>query len=906
MFMRKNLLIIIVSCCLLSLSFPSMAQNIALRKFVQNTYDFNAVFPQEKVYLQLDNTGYFQGETIWFKAYVVKASSLTKSTSGVLHVELVSPSGTVLQQQNLKVMYGQCDGAFDLVDMATKQAREMRGAVNYPSGYYEIRAYTLNMLNFSENALFSRVVPVFAKPSKEGAYYEESPVLKEIKSDIEQYRPKKENLKNLNVSFYPEGGNIVMGIPCRVAFKATDYSGLGVDLSGVLKGNSDSVSFNTEHDGMGTFYITPKQKSNTVQFIYDDRRYNFNLPDAIATGYTMSVKNDGKGQIEVSVQGTMPESKDSLGLIVTCRGELYYFKTIAQNRDRQTFVIPASTWPSGVCQLTLFTSYGEILSKRSVFNRIDLKSPTLEFTTDQETYAPYDKVNVKFHLSDSKGVPFADRFCISVRDSRTFGTTYSEDLRTNLLLCSDLKGFINNPGYYFESDDETHLQALDLLMMVQGWERYDWKTMSAGPDEYYEKHRIEEGLTFNGWIINKRGTDVLSGVKVLATVVPDDKKHIDQFKFITDKNGYFGFDLTEFYGNAKLTMLLKKVKNDKLANAKIMLERSMIPSIRPYLNEELLFKSSKVEKKEEDMSNRELDRISDGDFPEILYDNMGVLLDEVDINAKRKYIDYNTFKAFDVTKDTEGEYDKGEYTTDVYGYLMSKGYPIWKDDSIESESSEEEIGGEISAEPISTNEGETAQNILKASDLWKMGSSKLFWYVHDSKRCVYNGIFEDSWTIDMDYVKSIIVYDKPVPASSVFSLTPLLVSGFSRDASESLDVFSSAFVSNGGNYCIVDVLLKEEYERKSKEELLSLNKRITTVQGYSELRGFYSPSYPNGPINGDVDYRRTLYWNPDVVSNKEGNAEIEFYNNTHTRSFSISGCGITASGTPYILNDVFK
>lgn len=904
--MRKNLLVKLVLCFVLFLSFPAIAQNVALKKYVQNIYDFNTFLPQEKVYLQLDNTGYFQGETIWFKAYVVKASSLTKSTSGVLHVELVSPSGVVLQQQKLKVMYGQCDGAFNLVDMGTKQAREMRGAVNYPSGYYEIRAYTLNMLNFSENTIFSRVVPVFTKPSKEGAYYDESPVLKEVKSDIEQYRPKSENLKNLNVSFYPEGGNLVMGIPCRVAFKATDDSGLGVDVSGVLRGTSDSISFHTQHDGMGSFYFTPIQKSNTVQFLYDGKKYNFNLPDAIIVGYTMSVKNDVKGNIEVSVQGTMPESKDSLGLTITCRGELFYFKTLAQSRNRQTIIFPASSWPSGVFQLTLFTSYGEILAKRSVFNKVDLKSPTLEYTTDKEMYSPYDKVNVKFRLSDSKGAPFADRFCISVRDARTFGTTYSEDLRTNLLLCSDLRGYINHPEYYFQSDDEEHQQALDLLMMVQGWERYDWKTMAAGPDEFDEKHRIEEGLTFNGWIIKKNGKDVVSGVKVLASVVPDIKKHVDQFKFITDKNGYFGFNLTEFYGNATLTMILKKVNTDKLANAKIMLERSLNPAIRPYLNEELQFESSQVAKTEEDMSKRELDRISDDEFPEIIYDDMGVLLDEVDINAKRKYIDYNTFKAFDVIKDTEGEYDKGEYTTDVYGYLMSKGYPIWKDDSVEVESSEKDSGDEISAEPISTNEGETAQNILNSSDLWRMGNSKLIWYVHDSKKCMYQGVFEDSWTIDMDYVKSIVVYDKPVPASSVLSLTPLLVSNFSRDASESLDIFSSAFVANGGNYCVVDVLLKEEHEFKSKEELLSLNKRITTVQGYSELRDFYSPSYPNGPINGDVDYRRTLYWNPDVVSNKEGYAEIEFYNNSQTRRFSISGCGITASGTPYILNEVFK
>ena len=104
-------------------------------------------------------------------------------------------------------------------------------------------------------------------------------------------------------------------------------------------------------------------------------------------------------------------------------------------------------------------------------------------------------------------------------------------------------------------------------------------------------------------------------------------------------------------------------------------------------------------------------------------------------------------------------------------------------------------------------------------------------------------------------------------------------------------------------YIFVDVQIKEPGEISKRSELFNINKRVTTVDGYSRPFAFYSPQYPDGPIPGDVDYRRTLYWNPNVVTDSEGNAQVEFYNNSITNHFNISAAGITASGVPYILNE---
>ena len=120
-----------------------------------------------------------------------------------------------------------------------------------------------------------------------------------------------------------------------------------------------------------------------------------------------------------------------------------------------------------------------------------------------------------------------------------------------------------------------------------------------------------------------------------------------------------------------------------------------------------------------------------------------------------------------------------------------------------------------------------------------------------------------------------------------------------------------------GNPCVYDVLSPSEIEGVQKPNLsfpsglyvveIHLypklqspiswfkNTRQTTFEGYSSKIEYYTPQYPNGPIQGDADYRRTLYWNPDVkVSN--GRAEVEFYNNSYTKSLHISAEGITRNG----------
>lgn len=124
-------LLTILTFSLIALS----AHGKELKQWGKNIDNFNKYFPQEKVYLHFDNTGYFRGETIWFKAYVLRDDRNTYTDlSKVLYVELLSPTGDVMSTRKLHIQNGQADRCFKLNCL-------------FYSGFYEIRAYTRYMLN---------------------------------------------------------------------------------------------------------------------------------------------------------------------------------------------------------------------------------------------------------------------------------------------------------------------------------------------------------------------------------------------------------------------------------------------------------------------------------------------------------------------------------------------------------------------------------------------------------------------------------------------------------------------------------------------------------------------------------------------------------------------------------------
>lgn len=454
---------------------------------------------QEKIYVHMDNTCYYKGDNIWYKVYLVRADSLTYSDmSRMAYVELVSPDGIVVERQTLICSPdGYSCGSFALPD-------------SLYSGYYELRAYTRWMLNFGVsrqkytksdgNAFYpreladdfyrlystpySRVFPVYERPAVDGEYQEKY-ILGRSKMRLDQLEKKK-----LQVQFYPEGGHLVAGTRCRVAFEAYNQNGQSVDV----KGSVGRQNVQSEHDGRGVFEIdVPQTGKLTGTFQYDGQTYTFNLPDVESRGASLAL-TAGQSQVDVRLSVRGHESRD-FAAAVLCRGTLRHFQRFTvDDRGEAALHIDKQQLPTGVNDLMIINANGQPVADRLFFvNHNDYANGGITVSNLKDEYAPAEEGTIDLHVP--AGV---NHVSVSVRDGATDDPTYNTGtILSDLLLSSELKGFIPDADYYFQADDDIHRRSLDILMMVQGWRRYDYSVMVGTTPLRYQP---ETGMTVEGHV----------------------------------------------------------------------------------------------------------------------------------------------------------------------------------------------------------------------------------------------------------------------------------------------------------------------------------------------------------------------------------------------------------------------
>ena len=445
---------------------------------------------QEKAYLHLDNNCYFLGDTIWYKAYLVEAGNLRPTAdSRILYVELVDPEGHVVERHRQYIGRPDADhGDFALAD-------------TLHSGYYELRAYTRWMMNFcvterpynrKDRELFynrqmakdffrdygtvwSRVVAVYERPEKAGDYSDRQMMPRPRQRALKPKKP------SLNVKFYPEGGNLIAGTRCRIAFEALNEEGEAVNVTGKMEGQDIRADFM----GRGIFtYDVPEDGKPCATFDYKGTHYRFALPDILQQGLTLHV-DEGN----VTLQGRGLSAKH-LKVAFLTRGMLRFLMEVSLDAKGDcTIRYDRSLFPTGVCDLVVYDENGNVLADRLFFvNHHDYEQRHIAIEGKKSQYQPYEKGDLT--LTPPRDV---STLSVAIRDQRGMEPSYDDGTPlTDLLLTSDLQGFVARPYYYFERDDSLHRARLDVLLMVQGWRRYDFKELSDGkPLRYHPEKNIE-------------------------------------------------------------------------------------------------------------------------------------------------------------------------------------------------------------------------------------------------------------------------------------------------------------------------------------------------------------------------------------------------------------------------------
>ena len=818
--MNRHIPLLFILTCLSAVSvFAQQPATRRLANYANNISRFTKDCPQEKVYLHFDNTGYYAGDTIWFKAYTVTADEVKPTTlSRVLHVELLTPRGEVTDSRKLKIQDGQCHGEFAL-------PKDCKG------GFYEVRAYTRAMLNFGDTHIFSRVFPVYNEPEQAGNYQE-----KEMDSFAgeKKERPEPEKADRVNLHFFPEGGHAVLGIPARVAFRTTGKNGEDINVTGTLyNANHEPVaSLATIHQGMGVFEFTPRAQEYEATVNYEGKEYTIPFKDILAEGYVMNVDNLNPDLMRISVQKSEALPNDTIAVSVTCRGKLCAIEAFVLGKEPYAFRISKEKLPAGCIQVTAFNAAGDILAERLAFNtRKDMFVP-IRVTQDKTSYKPFEEVNLQFDVHDPSGKPLETTFSLAVRDAATSPrTAYQDNILTDLLLSSDVKGYIQDPMQYFTDDSRTTRTKLDLLMMVQGWRRYSWQQM-AGVKPIKIKHFAEEGLTLWGKVQTLVRNKPRANADILFWMKNDELQGEVHGSGHTDGQGNFYCILPDSVDiTGKWSLTLSVSDDGKQKNSQILINRHFSPEKRSYTFFDTYVNDSIDAATDEAQNGNKMAETQ--------------ILQEVEVKKYRIREIMHPDMVFDAEEDINRILDQGgNIPSTVQEYAEYK-YPVLENSN---------------------------------------PSTLILYVISCQKKDVPKFRHIPAAEMDITNVKDLQLYTR----NGVEVLKHL---SYCNPGADSL--ITSVMNANNRYFIVVAQLYDEVYNDTRK------GVRQTYYEGYSPVKECYNLKSSDEAL-GSLNYRRTLYWNPDVKTDAEGKANIRLYNNGTCRKMEISAEGCDGK---YILTD---
>ena len=743
----KNGFIYIASLLLLIISIGASVKEDPLTALLAKLKQIAGTQVQEIVHLHMDKPYYAAGDHIWFKAYVLDEPSLNPSEiSAVLYVELIRHQKAI-KTLKLPLENGMGWGDFLLPDTLAE-------------GNYRIRAYTQWMRNAGEQYFFDKTIAI---GNGLAAKLNEIPPVKKDPSD------------NYQIAFFPEGGRIVQGIPCKIAVKVTQANGLGGAVEGRLDNKSlGEITFNTNHQGIGAFFIIANDTATRVAKITfkNGTEKEYSLPAIQKSGYTLAVlERDEKNKTAQISMSPDLLNKGTLALVGQRNGNIYFVQKVPTDKQVTRMAIPTETLPPGILQLSLFSPDNRpVCEQFTLINDAD-KQLDIQMEGIKPVYT--QRAAVQFTISArQKGLPVSGNFSLSVTNTRI--VKHDPDKETNILSSFLLKGespeYIETPNKYLNRTSKDSSEV-SLLLMTHHWRHLPWE-MLTDKKPVSDQFPTENGISISGTLTN-RGKPVANGKVTLMKSAGG----LEVVSSLSDEQGHFSFDGLSLQDSTKLLIQARTAGDKK--NVKILIDQ--LP-------------------------------------PQLIHINKNWPDEQTDIHHKlNDYIRHsnNFFKE---------QRDKGLLGTAI-----------------------ELKAVEIKAEPI--RESNTARHghpekTLTSKDL-------------DSVTFLSSVLMGN---VRGNYTKYNVILDGiPVSDRSLFFI--------------SMDPAEIDLIEIYSNTILFTSKPPSAYRR------IGYAPGVTTLtpNGFSHSNRFYSPDYDTKK-DDRPDLRSTVYWNPDLKTDENGNITIKYFN----------------------------
>ncbi|MDB5146872.1 MAG: hypothetical protein JWQ57_892 [Mucilaginibacter sp.] len=791
--MKKIALSLLVALCC---SAPVFSQNaklvspaVSLDTVVSRLQSLSADKAIEKAYLHFDKPYYNAGDTLYFKAYVTLGEQHELSKlSGILHVDLISPAGSLLQTMALQLVNGLAVGDFSLSNTLS-------------GGTYRIRAYTKWMLNNGQVNFFDRQININGRAST----INKALAVKTGKAEIQ---------------FFPEGGSFVKGVPTKLAFKAVSINGHGLNVKGAVVDNTNAevTKFESGHLGMGLIFITAEAgKTYKANLTYaDGTKTTVDLPKADNEGITLMVNNDNPDKLAIEINANkayyLKNKNKEIGVIIYSAGSVRSVKAVLDNQVLD-LNLNKKDFKTGIVQVTLFSAQGEPINERLAF----IQNPdllTITPASDKPLYPAQGKVHISVNTRNKNAGPVKSYLSAAVVDAGKVPIAEDDEntILSNLLLTSDLKGAIEQSNYYFANVSNDTRSNLDILMLTQGYRRFEWKQLLSS-DKMYAAYKAESGFDLSGQVKTTSGKPVDGGT---VSLMPQTGGAL--LSQTTGHDGNFTFKSLVYEDKTPFVI------QAKTAEGKNNTSISIYPA--PALTN---IKTGDFIGQVKGLNNEVYNKAAEQ--PVYIADVNGKVLKEVIINDRR--------------------ISDGKLTAEVLGKENLKDHQGSLSNGLQGR-----LNGVVLRDGI--------PYLADKVDPGMQGGPMLM-----------------------------IVDDTAMPEGTS-------IDNYSAAEVENISILKNtdaAIYGVRGANGVMILKMRKRVGGVVADKSISPGLLYFTADGFYKARTFYSPVYESPQQKSDKpDSRSTIYWNPGLITDKDGNVSFDFFNADNKGTYRLVIEGIDEAG----------
>ncbi|MES2809817.1 MAG: hypothetical protein V4619_14395 [Bacteroidota bacterium] len=697
--------------------------------------------------------------------------------------------------------------------------------------------------NIKTDALGSASIKIdnAAKANLNGAYIRAT-IESADKYAVTRDFPIKAEKAQSDVQFFPESGGLVNGIASRVGFKAIGVDGLGISIKGTVIDDTgtEAAQISTLHAGMGSFILKPQEgKSYSAKITFPDgTAKTIALPTAVVEGYTLGIYQPGKDSVlvRINASASLLKQPQSVGLIAHTGGENIFSSTLKITKPITSVWLNKKDFPSGIAQFTLFDAAGQPVNERIAFIR-NKDVMELDIKPNKDSYKSKEHIKIALDAKDSKGKPTAANFSVTVIDEGKMPVDESKEstIFSNILLTSDLKGYIERPNYYFTKETDEVNRALDNLMLTQGYRRFIWSKLDS-LTQAKPKFEVEGlGAKVTGRVATLTNQPLPNADVVLNSVIAG----VTKFTKTNDK-GRFTFDGIFLTDSLKFAV---QARGDKGTNK----VKILVDSVR----------------KQEITPNPNLGDVST---------NVA--------NTLKEYID-NGKKLDDIYLQS-GQLDKVHRLREVRIKARKPAPPIIATQGMYR------IPDGIADQTIMMH---PTDSVTEALGAWLAQKVKIVTFRP------FAGVVNHPWMKDLRTIPPPIVPMKIMLDGRKVDLDEAaeILDGYQiqPEAVYKVEVVwgTLALLHSLGGPTLM-IYTRRDYVRKNYTPNIANIK----PKGFNKVREFYAPRYDK-PGSGKLpDLRTTIHWNPYLKTDANGKTSFSFFNADGAANYKVIVEGINADG----------